>query len=249
MGVSIIGYKNLLDTGTVTASSEETDYEKENAYDDNTYDAWKPSSVSAWLKVDMGSATPCDYWAVYSDNISDQSAIIEFQYSDNDADWTTIGVSVTPNDNKPLIKIFSQVSHRYYRLLMTGAACNINVISFGEYTALPRGMPIGFEVPSMSRESKLVNSISEGGNILSNSRISTGFEGAIIMSSCPASWFRTYWEDLAEHLETRLAFFQWNDAKYPNESVVFRPSRKLSTPGYDGHRTMGVTIRIIGLNR
>ena len=249
MGVSIICYENLLESGTVTASSEDTNNEKENAYDNNTFDSWKPTSVPAWIKVDMGTATPVDYWAVYSNDISDVSGTIEFQYSDNDTDWTTIGSSVTPSNNRPIIKIFSQVSHRYYRLYMTGAITNIPVLYFGTYLALPRGMPIGFTVPSMTKDTKLINNMSEGGNYLGNSSISTGFAGHILLENCPASWFRTNWDALLDHIETKMFFFQWNNAKYPTESVLAWCNRRLPEPTYSQRGCQNANIRIMGLNR
>ena len=52
---SYIGYHNLLESGTVTASTEASGFEKENAYDNNTYDYWKPTALSS-INISKGTA-------------------------------------------------------------------------------------------------------------------------------------------------------------------------------------------------
>ena len=61
VGAGRIGFKNLFTTTgvTVTASTEQVGYEKENAYDWLGYDWWKANSLGeSWIRASFVS---CDF--------------------------------------------------------------------------------------------------------------------------------------------------------------------------------------------
>jgi hypothetical protein len=51
MGNPVIAIDNVLEDETISASTEATGFEKENAFDGLLFDFWKPTSVPAWLKA------------------------------------------------------------------------------------------------------------------------------------------------------------------------------------------------------
>ena len=80
MGVARFCYQNLFETASsVTATSEDTGFTKENAYDWRTDDFWKPTAASpgTWtLTADMGSATAADYGGIYAHNLHTVGATV-----------------------------------------------------------------------------------------------------------------------------------------------------------------------------
>jgi len=81
-----IGYKNLFTTSgvTVTTSSDQSGFEKENAYDWKPYDWWKPSAGGVnWLRASFGGAKAADYMAISGHNIGTLGASVKCQYSTN----------------------------------------------------------------------------------------------------------------------------------------------------------------------
>jgi len=95
-----IGYKNLFTTSgvTVTTSSDQSGFEKENAYDWKPYDWWKPSAAGAnWLRASFGAAKAADYMAISAHNLGTLGATIKCQYSTNGgSSWTDIGGTIAP---------------------------------------------------------------------------------------------------------------------------------------------------------
>lgn len=250
MGVSSFGLNNLFETANaITVSTEVAGFEKENVFDYNTFDSWKPSAVPANIAVDMGSAVSLDYWGFYSRNIGDVNGNVTFQYSDDNSVWVTVGTTLTPNNNKPVMKLVTSISHRYYRFLIDGAISNWPVMMMGTRLNMPRGLPIGSEVLTMSRNDRMIVNVSEGGNRIGNTVVSTGAKGSIQLRSIPSTWMRTNWLTLAEHLKLKLALFQWNNDFFPNETLLCWAPSNIPTPSYSGHNTLDVTIPIEGINQ
>ena len=75
----MIGYANLLETASsITVTSEATGFEKENAYNWNTFDYWKGTSTATQdYDIDMGSAQLATYAAIFAHDLHTQGATIE----------------------------------------------------------------------------------------------------------------------------------------------------------------------------
>jgi hypothetical protein len=50
-------FENFFSTGTVTASTEATGFDASNAYEESTFDFWKPATTTATYETDLGSLT------------------------------------------------------------------------------------------------------------------------------------------------------------------------------------------------
>lgn len=80
-----IAYDNLAqhEDTVVTATSEATGFEKENAVNWNLYDSWKGTDLNEnRLIFDLGSEKDIDYFALFGHDIVDFNGSVNFQYSD-----------------------------------------------------------------------------------------------------------------------------------------------------------------------
>src|SRR5436305_2127158 len=78
-----IGYANLLESGTVVASSEDASFPVANCYDWNTGD-WYKSAAGGTITIDLTLPSPmtADYFAYYGQNLYQLSGTntIRLQY-------------------------------------------------------------------------------------------------------------------------------------------------------------------------
>jgi len=247
---SYIGYHNLLESGTVTASTEASGFEKENAYDNNTYDYWKPTAATAYLNLDGGYGRWVDYFSLGAHDLFDNSSTVVLQYADDSAYTTNLTdafSAVTPTDNSPIFRSFTSVNKRYWRLKLTGAVASLGDVRFGERLEIPSGIPKPFKLLSESRESTRLINKSEGGQKLGNSTIRYGLKGhSLKLRNLTPAWVRTNWPDFAEHIEKKMFVLQWDDTNYPDETGLCWLEGEVPTPTYTHELYLSATLKYGG---
>jgi len=235
---SYIGYNNILETGTVTVTSEATGYEKENAFDWNSFDYWKASaSGTVYLTVDAGAATVVDYWALAFHDLADNSGTIKAQYSAGGSSpfsWSDLDTVQTPSDGKVIFRPVTQQNVRYYRfeISSTGAASAIGALSIGQALTLPYGMQSPFITPTYARNKKILNSITEGGQFVGRSVQNMGQKFTIAQKGCTETWIEANWESLIDHIEIKPFFFLWDQENHPTEAA-YAWANKFKYPTYN----------------
>lgn len=247
-----ICYENLLTTGTTTASSEATDYDVENCYDGLTTpgDAWKPTGFSSeWVKVDMGSATSADYWAVFGHDLHTQGATIKLQHSPDNSVWTDVS-SVTPTTSAAIVRTFTSASKRYWRFLITGgsAAASIGVLAVGARLDMEKGMKAGFTPPTYARDPALMPNKTEGGHFAGRSLLRRGVKFRADFTNLTPAWVRSNVDTLLDEIETKPFFFSWDPSAYQGEAVycwtTAPPSIEYTSPTF-----MSLSLSLEGLTR
>jgi len=235
MANSLIGYKNILETGTVTASTEAATFDKENAYDWRPFTWWQPTAVPATLTVDMGSAVDVDYFALAASDLAANSATVVLQWStDNFAsDINDVFSPISPTNDRVIFRVFDTINARYWRVLETGNIASLGVVAFGERTDLSVGMRSGFAPPTTNRNSKMLTSESNTGQFLGRSVERTGYPGSISLTNLTPAFVRATWEPMIDHAELKPFFFSWDDTNYSDEAVLAWMAGKPSTSYQD----------------
>jgi hypothetical protein len=246
----IIAYANLLRNSgiTITASTEATGYEKENIYDWLTFDYWKPTAVPAYLTVDFGSAVAVDYFGLAAHDLADNSADIVLQYSTDDfsADINDAFTAVTPSDNAPILKTFTSVSKRYWRIKLTGGISSLGVAAFGARLDVDTVLPVGYRPMTQGQSNRILTSESDGGQFLGRSVLSQAIKGAIQLDYLTKSWVRTNWPTLRDHIEQYPFFYLGEPDNYPDEVQLVWLDGKLDPPRYSHPTLMSVKIPVKG---
>jgi hypothetical protein len=242
-----IGYENFFTTGTVTVTDEAAGYEKEHAYNWNTYDFWKAAGGGVkYITVDLGAADIADYAAIAAHTLGTNGGTVQCQSSTNGSSWTNRGSAVSPSTNSPIFITFTAVSARYWRLQLTSTPASvIGVASIGQAFELTRAASSGFVLPREARQNKIINNVSEGGAFLGKSIIAQGFSANYTFGIQTLAFVRGDWSTFIDHAVTKPFFFSWNPDY--DDGVYAWIEGDPTPPSYDRVNTLSVGMNLRGL--
>lgn len=245
-----IGYKNLFTTSgvTVTASSDQTNYEKENAIDWKRYDWWKPTTTGThWIRASFASAKDADYMAISGHNLHEVGGSVRPQYStDGGSSWSYAAAAVAPTTDKTIFVEFTSVNAADWRIevITTTGQSLIGVASIGEMMELQTGFKSGFEPPTLARDHKYYTSVSEGGVFIGRSLRQITYSTSINLSMLTPEWVRTTWTDFLDHAQTKPFFFSWDTENHSDEAVFAWVNNSIPKPSYSSNIRMSVSLPI-----
>lgn len=205
-------------TSTVTASTEATDFPKENATDGLDWDYWKPTALPAWIKVDAGESKTVTYMAIAAHNCATQGVTVTPQYSTDNMSWSNAAAGTVPDDDGPVFFLFDTVDARYWRLHLSGGSVpQIGVVQVGRALAFERGLWQGHTPITLARQTDIRPNRAEGGSRLGRSIIRRGNATNFSVGNLTASWVRSKLEVFIKDARTRAFFLAWNPADWPME--------------------------------
>jgi len=246
-----IGYKNHYRDGTVTASTEQTDYPVDLSYDSFTDTAWigSTSVTEWWVRVSKAGAT-ADYCGLlmYGDNpLSAPSGItVKLQSSDDSGStWDDVTDPVLPTD-RVVVFLFDSESHDDWRIHFSGTVPpQVADVSLGEVMTMPVGFMSGFEPPKQARNNMITNNSTDLGHLAGRSLIRKGIETQLQFNMLSESFVRTEWEPFIDHAELRPWYIVWSPVNWPNESALVWTDREIKPPKYRNNY-MDVQLRVKG---
>ena len=240
-----IAYSNLFRTATVTATDEATGYEKENAYNGNLFDGWKPASAGTkYLKATFAAPVDADYFSVFGQDLFDQSDSVQLQYSTDDIAWSNATSVITPTVGSVVYEEFTSVNARYWRVeLITTKPAFLGFVAFGERLELPKKMMTGFAPPTFVRKNKYTNKSTIKGVPLPRTVERMASQLKIDQKYLDEAWARTNWFDFLDHAETLPFIFSWDYDNYPDEACYCRTSRD-PTMKYSTYNKMDASISV-----
>ncbi|WP_322884177.1 hypothetical protein U8C35_06500 [Sinorhizobium medicae] len=244
----IIGYENLLENGTVAASSENASFPVENAYDWRTSDFFKPATFGT-INIDLtlSGADTADYFAFFGHNLYSHGGTIKLQYH-NGSTYVDCFAAVTPADNTPRLITFTSQSATLWRVVITCTSVfSIAVISFGSKLQLERGLYIGGTPPQFGRATQLIDSTSDGGEFLGRSVIANGVRSTLELNQASDAWMRSYWLTFIRHAELKPFFILPDPTNYPAECVFTMTDGDIPAPIQSGYGFMTASIPVRGM--
>jgi hypothetical protein len=243
-----IGYKNLLENGTVWALNENIDYPVANAFDWRTSDYYRPQIPgTVVIELTLPVADSADYFAFYGQDLYANGGTIKLQYWNGTA-FVDCFAAVTPTDNTPrLITFTSRTSTRWRVAITCTSVFSIAVISFGAMLSLEQGMYMGWTPPPFGRATQIIDSVSDGGAFLGRSIVSRGVRTGIVVSQASDIWMRTNWLAFIRHAELKPFFFVPNIVTQPLECVFAMTDGDIPAPAHSGYGFMSVSIPIRGM--
>jgi hypothetical protein len=231
---------------TVTASSSVAGFGAALAVNGDTFDAWKPSSVPAWLQLDFGTAQEISYAGIAAHTAGTDGATVGIQYWTGAA-WVNFpGCSLAPDDNAPVMWLTKTVNTSRIRLTIADAVCEVGVFKVGrvmQFVDQRRATYLG-AVGIDARVVEWQDNMSVTGEKLGRTIRSDGLSFAFAVPYLPETWAADEWPAFQAHclgddgffLATRPAqylnevYFAWNETPptlertYPNKLM----SRTLS---------------------
>lgn len=216
-----IGYDNLFERGTVTATSAHADYPVANAFDGFTDDFWRPNGTGTQrLSVALGVATPANYVALAACDLAAQGVTVRVQGSADGVTWTNVSDEIVPADDSPLMVCFTQAAHAHWALRFTvpaGKTVHIGVAHIGVALELPIGFFVGYAPPKLNPQVTYLNSNSDSGKFIGRSIIREGINDQLSLSHVSPEWVRQHWVPFAAYARRKPFFLAWYPSKYPDD--------------------------------
>ena len=206
--------------GSVSASSAAAGFPASAAKSMNTYEFWKPTSLAAWWKIDLGSAKVVNYCGIAVHDWSGNDVTV--QYSTNNTDWISINSASYVIDSAPLLFLFPSVSARYWRVFIDGPTVGVAAhIRFGEMLSMMRPFFAGHTPIPLSRQTVIQPNVSERGQFLGRSAIRSGVQTSAEWMHLDPDWYRANFDPFVQAARTDTFFFAWRpDPDSPSKNDV-----------------------------
>lgn len=232
----IIGYQNLVTSGNLSATSEQTNYPVVNLVNPSTASIWKPIDADPiiadqYLRVNVDTSDDVDYIAIARHNLSTAQCrvSVEVLYTDPSPSpevWTeVISETLLPSDGPALFRFDpSGLFSVRLRIQPSDTALGsgevvpfVGALYVGKLLVLQRRVYVGHTPITLGRRSNIINGRSESGHFLG--RIQTGGhrQTTVSLDNLTASWYRQYFDPFVEAVQNIPFFFAWRPGSYPNE--------------------------------
>jgi len=129
----------------LSATSSDPDHPVQYLADWREYLTWRAGSGAPQnIEVSFPEPKPARAMCIYNHNLSSVENVT-LSGSNNGSDWDEI-LSVNPTSDDPILKLFNQVSYRYYRLAMgMSMVCEIGLLFLGDYLEFPGWTAAGID--------------------------------------------------------------------------------------------------------
>lgn len=241
-----IGYRNLFRDGVVSASSQDDEHPKENAYDGLTWDAWRSTGAATeWIRTQVASQS-ADYMAIAAHTLAGCS--VTPQRSSDGSVWTNLESPYTVPDNRPIVWEWPSAADAYWRLLVESApgAVSIGAIHVGLKTPMQRGLPVGFEPPELNEDVVYTNPMSHGGHSLGRSVVRRGVRAQVSSEPVSYTWAREDWLDFIEVARSYAVFFWWS---FLGKTEIVYGGIDDERASFSHPQEVSTRFRILGINR
>lgn len=246
---------NWHNAGTISASTEASGFDAENALPPRTDSAWRPTSAtSATWTQSFSSSREVGFIGIAKHNLGTLNANINIQYN-NGVSWGGYAglTNLEPDDDSPLLFLVNPSLVDGVRLLINSADDNptISVIMCGIADEWPRpfvwtGQPI-----TEGDRKTFRNNISLTGNWLGRSIQSDGLQFELTMNNASEAWRQGDFQDFKAYAngEDAAFFVAPRPGTYPDE-VAYAWATEVVTASRErpnAANSTSVTMRCQGL--
>lgn len=245
--------------GTITATTEATGFDADNAATPRVDSFWKPTSlpgsVARWTQTFTTNRT-IGYIGIAAHDLADQNATIKVQYQIGAGGWTDFNFSShTPTNNDPIVFLVDPITISEYRVVIESADDNpyIGVIFAGNVTEVPQkatwtGQPI-----TEGDQITFADNMSDSGVFLGRTLVSDGLQHQAQIDHLSETWRSSELAEFKAHANGAEAtfFYVSRPGSYPNELLygwcdrVVTASRELPNASIAN----SVTLRLRGYRK
>lgn len=218
-------YDSVFARGTLTASSEAVGGDVANALDEQTSDYWTATTDSSNMTVELPVAERVDCLAIAAHNMATEGATVAVQRSENGTSWTTVS-TVTPTTDDVVLVLFKPVVALWWRIVVTGGACNLGIVRLGSRLVFPSGINTGYTPINLARRIEVQGGITVGGQFSGQRIIRRGANTTVSVAPMDRSFVDN--DMAAFHLhydEARSFFWAGGPSIMPNDvAYCWRPA-------------------------
>lgn len=214
-----IMYHNLIPGSEVTGTTESAGFEADAVQSYDTYDRWLPTEIPATLTFQLSQASTLDYVFIASHNLGTSGSALVVEHSPDGIDWIEASPERVPSDNTPLAFLFDEVEALYIRIRITSALeiPRIGVVMAGKALAMERPIYGGHSPITLSRQTEIRPSRSEGGQWLGRSVVRKGYATSYEWQNLSASWYREFFDPFVQAARSQPFGIAWRPETFPNE--------------------------------
>lgn len=231
-----IYYDNRFDDGAIIATAADAGTAGENIADWRAYTFYRPASLPATITVDCGAAKSADYVLIAAHDLFSKGCTVEVRAStDGFVSSNVLVQSIAPTSDAPLLRHFSSVSYRHWRLLISGGASmpSIGIAAIGMRFELPGYLGADFD-PTGRRVVAQSNANLDGqplGKVIEY----TQQRRSVRMRFVDPAWIRsTFLPAWREHLRSMPFGFAWHVGIDSANVVIATAGDDLRTPHFPG---------------
>ena len=226
-------YANRFNDGTLSVSTEDTDYPKENLNNFRPWKRWKATAVPATVTVTFTSAIDVTAWAIEGHNIGSVSGSVYMETSnDGGSTWDSFGTTKSPTDDEVLYAYDDQVSCDAVRWTFTGSSSpEVGVIFVGEELVFTRGVRDGFAAESLSQLQENRMDENRDGEPLGVSVEKIMADSTYSINEVPFAWAKANWVPFKDQCQSEPFFTWWNPITDP-EGASFHNAGKFQSAAH-----------------
>lgn len=217
----IIGYKNLLESGSIVASDEQADYPASNILNTSTGEYWLSPDNFFDQYLDMAiPPAAVNYVGIAGHNLAGAELQLQYRLDPGDA-WTDATTAVIPGDNHALMWYFETInSAAYWRLNIQpaeGIAPRVAVIYIGEVLTLQRRVFVGHTPIKDAEQTNWQENMSQSSQYLGRVIESEVLDVSLAQQNVDQEFYREYIRPFAQAAKLKPFFMAWRPSKYPEE--------------------------------
>lgn len=219
----VVGYRNLVTIGNVTASSEAAGFPIGNVANPITAPVarWQAGSTAAQtVTVQVDSVEPLDYLAIARHNLGSAGITVKVEGSiDDGANWFELVQEQLLADDAPALFRFVPQALTHIRLPLAAGtvAARIAVLYVGALLTLQRRIYVGHTPIPYGRSVKVMNGKSENGEFLGRIVLSEQLSTGVSLQNITPGWYRSEMDPFIVASKEQPFFFAWRPFDYPRE--------------------------------
>jgi hypothetical protein len=243
-----IAWESYIQHGTavVTASTSATDYPVTALENALTYDRWRPTSVPAYINIDLGdNSSAVDYVGIAAHTLTGFG--VQVQAGTDGVSYSNISTVQTPTDNSAILFLFNAATYRYWRIAITGTGIpSVGVVYIGTAMAMERSIYGGHSPITLSRQTIVAANVSEAGQWLGRSVVRRNLTGSAAFKNLTPTFYRNEFDQFVRSARTYPFFFAWRPQAYTAD-VAYCWTEQDIQPQNNGIRNlMDVSFDMVG---
>jgi hypothetical protein len=228
----IIGYRNLVAAGNISATSAAAGFPASNLANPATHLLWKSTPLPVadqYLTVILDSPDDVDYLAVAAHNFGSGLMVVSVEGNPNDpdthpGDWFELISERLLVTDGPIIFRWTPQSLFAVRLRIQPSAADtpltpqLAVMYVGLLLTLQRRIYVGHSPMPYARQLQVANLKSVSGAFLGRIVLGQTRKTSVNLQNIGASWFRAYLDPFLVAAQEIPFFFAWRPGTYAQEA-------------------------------
>lgn len=230
------------------SSNENPSFPVSNVVLRDTYSTWRPTTWSPRITATWALPVTVNYFAIARHNLGSGNLSAQLDVKPPGGDWTKVA-GIYPEHDGTIVIPFAETQIEEARLSIgTGASAVVAVVQLGRAVIVPRPLRASTSPVFLSRRTRVVPQMSEGGQLLGSIVTSRGVEVSPEWRNLPRAFYDGTLRALAHELPGTPIAFLWQPEEHPDEAVygIVDGDVEGGQAGGNDRYSFGFTLRGLG---